>query len=174
MVAAAILLPERTGATGLSVPVGLVFESNFYPQFGVRASVAHELLLKGHPRLTVSYTTSRLSAAAGRNVLKKDNILFNAGWYFRPGKLINPYAGIDAGFTRFDREDDALFALIDNRNGMVNVRAGLTSSLLGGRLRPSLDGGLAILSLVGTGSSTVFPAFFCFGLDVDIAKVVLP
>lgn len=172
--AALFSVPGGAAATAFSIPVGLVFEHNFYNQFGARASVAHELLLKGHPRLTASYTTSRLSAFAGRNVLKKDNVLFTAGWYFRPGKLIDPYAGIDAGFTRYDREDDDLFALLDNRSGMLNVRAGITSSLLGGRIRPSIDGGLALLSLVGTASSTVFPLFFSVGVDFDVAKGVLP
>lgn len=170
-----IVLPSgRAHAAGLSIPAGLVYEHNFYHQFGVRASVAHERLLKGHPRLTVSYTTSRLSAHAGRNVLKKDNVLFSAGWYFRPGKLIDPYAGIDAGFTRYDREDDERFALLDNRSGMLNVRAGLTSSLLGGRVRPSIDGGVAVMSLIGSASSTEFPLFFRIGVDFDIAKGVLP
>jgi hypothetical protein len=173
-IAIVVLLSGRTDAAGLSVPVGLVFENNFYHQFGVRASVAHDMLLGGHPRLSVSYTTSRLSAYAGRNVLKKDNVLFNAGWYFRPGRLIDPYAGIDAGFTRYNRENDELFALLDNRSGLLNVRAGLTSSLLGGRIRPTLDGGLAILSLIGSASSTEFPLFFSIGVDFDIAKGVLP
>ena len=168
------LSAAATGATGLSVAVGPVFESNFYPQFGARASVSHFLLLGAHPRLTVSYTTSRISAFAGRNVLKKDDILFNAGWYFRPGKLINPYAGVDVGLTRFERENDELFELLYNKSAVLNARIGLTSDLLGGRIRPSIDGGLAILSVASSAPMPVFPFFFRLGIDLDIAKVVLP
>ena len=161
--------PSSARATAWSLPVGVVFEHNFYPQFGLSASVAHDLLLKGHPRLSVTVTSSRLSALAGRNVLKKENVLFSAGWYFRPGRLIDPYAAVDGGFTRFDREDDALFAMLPNTAGLFNIRAGITSSLLGGRLRPSVDGSLALVS-----SSTVFPLFFSIAVAYDVAKGVLP
>ncbi|MBN1761019.1 MAG: hypothetical protein JW863_22010 [Chitinispirillaceae bacterium] len=161
--------PLLAGATGLSIPVGMVFEHNFYPQFGLSASVAHDLLLKGHPRLSATVTSSRLSVLAGRNVLKKENVFFSAGWYFRPRRFIDPYAGIDAGFTRFSREDDELFALLPNTAGLFNIRAGITSSLLGGRLRPSVDGSFALIT-----SSTVFPLFFSITVAYDVAKGVLP
>ena len=111
---------------------------------------------------------------AGRNGLKKDTFLLHAGWHFRPGKWIDPYCGIDAGFTRFNRENDDVFALLDNRAGLLNLRAGCTSALLGQRIRPSIDGGIAILPLVSTASSPVFPLFFSVGVDFDVAKGVLP
>ena len=164
-----LIFPGYSDITGLSIPVGVVFEHNFYNQFGIRASVAHDWLLKGHPRLSVTLTTSRLSAAVGKNVLKKENVLFTAGWYFLPHRLIDPYAGIDFGFTRFNLENDYLFGRLDNSAALLNFRIGITSSLLGGRIRPSIDGGFALLS-----SSTVFPLFLTIGVDFDIIKGVLP
>lgn len=157
------------GATGWSIPVGVVYEHNFYPQFGLCASVAHERVLHGHPRFSFSVTSSRLSVLAGRNALKKENVLFSAGWYFRPGKIIDPFAGIDAGFTRFSREYEELFALLPTSAGMFNVRAGIVSTLLGGKLRPSIEAGVAVVT-----SSTVFPLFFGGGVSFDVAKGVLP
>ncbi len=164
-----LALAVTSGATQWSVPVGIQFEHNFYNQIGLSASVAHERILNAHPRLSVSVTSSRLSALAGRNVLKQETVLFTAGWFFRPEKYIDPYAGIDVGFTRFDREDDVLFDLLPNTAGMFNIRAGITSSLFGGKVRPSIDGGIALIT-----SSTVFPLFFSIGLSYDVAKGVLP
>jgi hypothetical protein len=166
--------PSHSSITGFSIPAGLLYEYNFYHQFGIRASIAHDLILKGHPRLAVSYTTSRLSALAGRNILIKDDVRFNASWYFRPEKWIDPYAGIDVGFTRFNRENDEIFSLLDNRAGLFNLRVGIASTLLGGRLRPSIDGGLSIASLISTSPAPVFPLFFSIGVDFDVAKGVLP
>jgi len=168
--------PGHASLAGFSLPAGLVFEHNFYNEFGLHASIAHDLVLKGHPRLAFSYTTSRLSAktTAGRNGLKKDTFLFHAGWYFRPGKWIDPFCGIDAGFTRYNRENEEIFSLLDTRTGLLNVRAGCTSALLGKRIRPSIDGGVALLSLISAASSPVFPLFFGIGIDFDIAKGVLP
>lgn len=166
--------PVSASLSGFSLPVGLLYEYDFYHQFGVRASIAHDRVLKGHPRLAVSLTSSRLSALGDWNGLKNDVVLFNLSWYFRPGKLIDPYAGVETGFVRFNRENDDIFALLDNRTGLFNARAGITSSLLGGRLRPSIDGGIAIAQLVSMSSAPVFPLFFSVGVAFDIAKGVKP
>ena len=166
--------PVNATLSGFSLPVGLLYEYNFYHQFGVRASVAHDRLLKGHPRLAVSLTSSRLSALGDWNGLKNDVALFNLSWYFRPGKLIDPYAGVESGFVRFNRENDEIFASLDNRAGLFNVRAGIASSLIGGRLRPSIDGAIAIVQLVSMSSATAFPLFFSAGIAFDIAKGVKP
>jgi hypothetical protein len=172
LIAAVLLLPfvpRSVGAAAYSLQVGPCFEHNFYTQFGLRALFAHDLLLRRHPQIGVSYTTSRLGALAGRNVLKKDNVLLSASWHFRPERMIDPHAGIDIGFTRFDRESDDLFALLENRAPMFNLRVGIASALLGGRLRAAVDGGIALAQ-----SSTVFPLFIGAAVGIDLAKGVLP
>lgn len=148
-----------------SVPVGFVFEHNFYSQFGISASVANKNILGGHPQLTFSATTSRLGVMAGYNVLKKENWLLTAAWYFRPGTYLDPFAGFDVGLTHFDLENDELFKRLKNTAPLFDVRVGITASVWNGRIRPVLDGGIAILQ-----SSTVFPLFFGVKLCYDVMK----
>jgi hypothetical protein len=150
----------------LSVPVGIVLEHNAYNQWGVRAGLSGDMLLANHPRLSLSYTTSRLEALAG-NALKKDNILLTLGWHFRPGRLIDPFVDVDAGWTRFDLEDDVVFAQLPNTAAIADLRVGLECCLLDGWIRPWASAGYSVLW-----SSTVYPFVCALGIDVDVTKGV--
>ena len=159
----------KSNATELSLPVGVVFEHNFYNQFGLRASVAHNRILKGHPRITLMLTSSRLSAMAGKNVLKKENYLCNIGWFFRPNKLIDPFLSAEIGFTRYSIEYEELFGMLDNSAPLFNVRIGIASTLWKEKIRLSIDGGYCFVH-----SSIVLPLVWGIGIDFDIIKGVLP
>jgi hypothetical protein len=151
----------------MSIPIGFLVERNFYNQIGARAGFSDSRILKGHPRVSLSYTTSRFHTLVNNNALKKDNFIFIAGWHFRPMRLIDPYIALDAGFTRFDREEDDIFAKLDNTGGLLEVRLGIESAFWKGRIHPSADLGYSIIA-----SSTVFPLVFSLGVDFDIAKGV--
>jgi hypothetical protein len=151
----------------LSIPAGIVVEHNFYNQFGLRAAVSDDRILSGRPRLALSYTTSRFLTMFGGNALNKDNFLFTAGWHFRPMRKIDPYVAIDAGFTRFDREDDVIFAKLKNTGGLLALRLGIESALWRGLIRPWADAGFSFIY-----SSTVYPLVFSLGLDFDIAGAI--
>jgi hypothetical protein len=166
---AVLMLACASGAfEHMSIPVGIVVEHNFYNQFGLKAAFSDDRILKGRPRAALSYTTSRLQTMFGSNALKKDNFLFTAGWHFRPLRLIDPYISIDAGFTRFNREDDIIFAKLKNTGGLLALRLGIESDIFKGLVRPWADAGFSFIS-----SSTVFPLVFSLGLDFDIAKGII-
>lgn len=147
------------------LPVGVAFEHNFYSQYGFSASLANHLILGGHPQITVSVTTSRLGVVAGYNILKKENWLLTTAWHFRPGKYVDPFAGVDVGWTHFDRENEALFKRLKNTALLFNIRTGIAATILSGRLIPVVDGGITIVH-----SSTVFPLFFGAKLCYDVMK----
>jgi len=148
-----------------SVPIGVVFEHNFYSQFGLSASVANRTVLGGHPQVTLSATTSRIGVIAGYNLLKKENWTLTAAWHFRPGTYVDPFAGLDFGVTHFDRENEELFKKLQNTALLFNLRVGIGATVWEGRLRPVLDGGIAFVQ-----SSTVFPLFFGAKLCYDVMK----
>jgi hypothetical protein len=148
-----------------SIPIGLVVEHNFYNQVGLRISVADDRVLSGNPRVALLYTTSRFMPMFGSNALKKDNFLFVLGWHFRPVRWIDPYVCADAGFTRFDREDEVIFAKLKNTGTLLELKLGIESALVNGLVRPWADAGFSFIS-----SSTVYPLVFSLGLDFDIAK----
>jgi hypothetical protein len=161
--AAAAIHPAFPSVSGISLAVGPLFEYSFYGQPGVRITAAHERLLNGHPQVMLSYTTSRASWWNGDYVLLIDDILLGATWHFRPDKILDPFAGIDAGYLRFDREDDKLFAHLKNNFARLNIRAGIRSSFLEGRLRPSIDVGYAVLN-----TSVTFPLFLGFAVCYEM------
>lgn len=163
IICAVSMLPAAS--TEWSVPVGIVFENNFYAQFGLSASVANSTILGGHPQMTFSATTSRLGVIAGYNLLKKENWLLTAAWHFRPGTYMDPFAGLDVGLTHFDLENEKLFKKLQNTAPLFNLRIGVAATVWGKRLRPVLDGGLAFVQ-----SSTVFPLFFGAKLCYDVMK----
>lgn len=134
-----------------------------YGQLGISAEVAYEKILGGHPQLKVQYTTSKLSFWNGKYALDFNDLYFNASWYFRPQKIVNPYAGIDLGTTWFGLEDDSRFAMIDNRAVRFNVRSGVRFSVWEGRILPYIDGGYVIVQ-----SSSTNPLFFCCGVGYAI------
>jgi hypothetical protein len=169
--ASGLLLPFAAtvpGTDSMSIPVGLKFENNYDFQVGLKAAFADKRILNEHPRLSLSYTTSRLATAFGSNALEKDIYLLGLGWYFRPSRMIDPYIIVATGFTHYDREDDEMFALLDNNAGILSVDLGLELGIFGGLVRPWFEFGYSIFQ-----SSTVYPIVFSFGLDYDIAKGLL-
>jgi hypothetical protein len=160
-----LFLAAPGGASEISLAAGPLFELNFYGQPGVRVTASHGLLLNRHPQAMLSYTSSRLSFWKGKHALIIDDILLNAAWHFRPQKLLDPFAGIDIGFLRFNRDNDALFALVKNKFARLNIRAGLKASLLEGRLEPSLEAGYVLID-----TSVTFPLFLGVAVCYEIVK----
>jgi hypothetical protein len=155
--------PVRASEANLSA--GALYELNFYGQPGVRFTASDGRLLNRHPQAMLSYTSSRLSFWKGKHALIIDDILLNASWHFRPQKLLDPFAGFDIGFLRFNREDDELFGLIQNKFFRLDFRAGLRASLLEGRLMPSIEAGYVLLD-----TSVTFPLFFGVAVCYEIIK----
>jgi hypothetical protein len=158
-----IAAPGR--ASEVNVSAGPLFELNFYGQPGVRVAASHGRLLNRHPQAMFSYTSSRLSFWKGKHALVIDDILLNMSWHFRPRRLLDPFAGIDVGFLRYDRGDDIRFALIKNKFVRLNFRTGLRASFLQGRLEPSIEGGYVLLD-----TSVTFPLFFGVAVCYEFTK----
>ena len=149
-----VLPPATAAASELHLAAGTLFEYNFYGQPGLRLTAGHERLLNNHPQVSLSYATSRASFWLGKYDLVIDDILLCLSWHFRPAKYIDPFAGVDVGFLRFDKENDAIFSLVKNKFARLNIRLGLRSYLFQGRLQPSLETGYVLLD-----TSATFPLF---------------
>lgn len=165
IVIAALYLPTYGALTDLSLAAGPMFEYNFYGQLGARITIADNNLLHGHPQAMLSYTTSRASWWNGPYDLVIDDILLCPSWHFKPGRLIDPFVGIDVGFLRFNKDNDAIFALLKNKFVRFNFRAGVHAALLEGRLQPSIDVGYVILE-----NSATFPLFYSLAVCYQFVK----
>lgn len=149
-----------------SVRAGLHVEHNSSNQPGFLVSLDHPRILRRHPRLTLSYSTTRLAAATG-NELVKDRIVLAAGWYFRPLKRLDPYVELQMGYARFNRESEAIFALLDNDAPLISLLVGLETRWLKQRLGVFVDMGASILS-----SSTVYPFVASMGVTYRLNREV--
>ena len=148
----------------MSIPLGIMMEHNFYNQPGIHISFSDDRILNTHPRLSFSYTTSRIGTL-WKNTLAKDNYLLTAGWYFRPERVIEPFIRADFGFSHFNKEDDIIFKELDNNAMILAIKFGSEFCSLDKLIRPWFDVGYSILS-----SSTVWPFVFSIGIDYDISK----
>lgn len=110
-----------------------------------------------HTRLGVSWTTTRLATAWGSNDLEKDRFQLHVQTHAVPHWSIHPFARISVGYERFDRDDDVLFALLDNDALTLAFRLGLEGRA--GPVRFFADGGMHTLQ-----ASTVYPIVTSFGM----------
>jgi hypothetical protein len=144
--------------------VGAVVEKNYSTQPGIQLSYGSPTLLGGRPRFSAVYSTTRLATASGSNALTEDRVQAGAGWYFRPGAGLSPYLGANAGYARFDREDDGIFELLDDGAPILSLLLGAEARLL-----PSLraNGSLGYSALQ---SSTVYPLVASIGLHYHLNR----
>jgi hypothetical protein len=138
--------------------IGAYVETNYSTQPGLQVSYASPSLLGGRSRFSISYSTTRLATAAGSSALVEDRLQAGAGVYFRQARTISPYAALNVGYTRFNREDEQLFQLLDNDAAILSLLAGAEVRLLPA-LRASGNVGYSALH-----SSTVYPFVAAIGL----------
>jgi hypothetical protein len=163
--AAAILLLAPAAPAGAQQPLvlaGVYVESNYSVQPGLQVAYASPRLLGGAPRLTASASTTRFATAMGSNALVEDRLQLTGGWHFRRSARFSPYVAASGGYTRFDRDDDELFALLDNDAPLFALLAG-AEARLGGPLR--LHGHLGYSPVQ---SSTVYPLVMAAGLSYRV------
>lgn len=110
-----------------------------------------------HTRLGLSWTTTRLATAWGSNDLVKDRIQFHLQSHAVPHWSVHPFARVSVGYERFDRDDEVLFALLDNDALTLAFRLGLEGRA--GPVRLFADGGFHVLQ-----ASTVYPVVTSFGM----------
>lgn len=139
--------------------VGMRLQKNAAVQPGIEISYSHSALLNGRPRVALSYLTSRLSTAFDGNRLAEDRILLSGSWIFRPAKPWGPYVELEVGYTRFDRENQELFALLDNDAFIASVLVGLEVRLFDSGFSFAGDAGYSVLH-----SSTVYPLVTSLGI----------
>jgi hypothetical protein len=170
LIAAATPLAVASDTDGppMSIPAGVVFECNFYGQWGLKAAYADSRLLGAHPRVSLAWTTSRLSTMAGSNKLKKDNFLAAAAWHFAPQKTFDPCAGMSFGFTRFDREDEVIFGALKNTAPIVALDLGFEVGII--RRLVTFYTGITYSFIT---SSTVYPLGFVMAANYDFGQGVL-
>ncbi len=145
------------------IRVGIHLQKNADVLPGFEISYAPEALLSGHPRFSLSYLTSRPNAALGSGVLLEDRFLFGAGWFFRPGRRVDPYIQLEVGYTRFDRENAEIFALLDNDAMIASLILGAEVRLFESGFSVVVDAGYSILH-----SSTVYPFVASLGIQYSI------
>jgi hypothetical protein len=169
IVVAALALCAGTSTSAESqqrplVLVGAYVESNYSTQPGLQVSYGSPALLSGRPRFSLSYSTTRLATALGSNALVEDRLQTGAAWYFRPDRRVKPYTVMNLGFTRFDREDDGLFELLENTALIGSLSAGIE-----GRLHQALraSGSIGYSALH---SSTVYPFVATLGVHYDVKR----
>jgi hypothetical protein len=144
--------------------VGVHVESNYSRQPGVQIGFSTPSLLGGGPRFTASASTTRLATASGSNALVEDRLQLSSAWYFRRQATLSPFVGIGAGYTRFDREDDEIFALLDNGAPLLSLLLGAEAHL-GSRLRLNTHAGYS-----GLQSSTVYPFVWSIGVNYPLRQ----
>jgi hypothetical protein len=144
--------------------VGAIVEKNYSTQPGIQLSYGSPTLLGGRPRFSAAYSTTRLATASGSNALTEDRVQAGAGWYFRPGAGLSPYLGANAGYARFDREDDEIFELLDGGAPILSLLLGAEARLLP-TLRASGSLGYSALQ-----SSTVYPLVASIGLHYHLNR----
>jgi hypothetical protein len=144
--------------------VGAFLETNYSTQPGLQVIYASPALLGGRPRLSASYSTTRLATAFGSNALAEDRVQAGAAWYMRRAQRVSPYTGLNLGYTRFDREDRELFEMLDNDAAIVSLLAGAETKL-GRTLR--INGHIGYSALQ---SSTVYPFVAAIGLHYQLNR----
>jgi len=144
--------------------VGVHVESNYSRQPGVQIGFSTPSLLGGGPRFTASASTTRLATAFGSNALAEDRLQLSSAWYFRRQASLSPYVGVGAGYTRFDREDDEIFALLDNGAPLLSLFLGAEAHV-GRRLRLNTQAGYSALH-----SSTVYPFVWAIGVNYPLRR----
>jgi hypothetical protein len=144
------------------IVIGTFAESNYSVQPGVQLGYSTPGLLGGAARVTASASTTRLATAFGSNALAEDRVQLSAAWLFRRGSRITPYVALSGGFTRFDRDDGEIFALLDNRAPLLSVLFGAETRARG-PLRLHAHAGYSALH-----SSTVYPFVAAVGMSLDV------
>jgi hypothetical protein len=144
--------------------IGTYLEKNYSTQPGVQVAYAAPGLLGGRTRVSAAYSTTRLATALGSHALAEDRFQLGAAWHFLPAASASPYVGLNLGYTRFDRENDEIFALLDNG-------APILSLLLGTELRVReplrLNAGIGYSAVQ---SSTVHPFVATLGLHYALER----
>jgi len=153
------------GATQQATPtllLGIFLERNYSTQPGIQASLEGGRFGGRWPRLEIGYSTTRMAISRGANALKEDRVRGGAAWHFRPDAVLGPFAGLHFGYTRFDREDENLFALLDNGSPIASLLLGLEVRVPSGT-RMSGSVGYSALH-----SSTVYPFVASIGIHREI------
>ncbi len=151
--------PAPRAAPAPTLLVGTTLERNYSTQPGVQVGY---LPAGARLRYTAAYSTTRLETAAGSNALVEDRVQLGAGWYFRPVERVSPYVSLQAGWTRFDRDDDPTFQLLDHQAPLLSVSGGMEAAF-GPRLRGSAGLGWSALA-----SSTVYPLVATLGVHYRV------
>jgi hypothetical protein len=157
-----LALPRPAASQQPLVQLGTFVESNYSVQPGVQVGLSSPALFGGAPRLTAAWSSTRLATALGSNALAEDRLQLAAAWRFRRTARVQPFAAVSGGVTRFDRDDDELFALLDNSAPLLSLLFG-AEGRVHGPLR--LHGHIGYSAIQ---SSTVYPFVAAVGLAFDV------
>jgi hypothetical protein len=154
--------PAVASGSAPTLMLGFSLERNYSTQPGIQASFGGWRFGGGRPRLTLGYSTTRVEISRGAHALKEDRVQGGAAWHFRPGATLGTFAGLSLGYTRFDREDEDLFALLDNSAPIASLLVGLEARLMPGT---RVNGSVGYSALQ---SSTVYPFVASIGIHREI------
>lgn len=157
------LFPSHLSAQSLQgMQIGVRLEHNVSVMPGLELSYQRPDWFGGKPRFTLTYGTTRLAMAVGSRDLEKDRYQLGAAWQFRPRHAFDPYVQLSLGYEWFNRGDDRLFALLDNKAVMASLIAGVEWQIFR-RLGLRADAGLSLLQ-----ASTVYPIITSAGLHYGL------
>ena len=139
--------------------IGAIAQKNAVLLPGFEVDYADPERFPRHLRFSAAYATSRLAVLFGSNGLVEDRFFFTSTWSFRPRRMVSPLAQVELGYTRFDREDEDIFALLDNDAFIASLLVGLEWQLLERRVSARADAGYSFLH-----SSTVYPFVASIGV----------
>lgn len=152
------------GQSARSIRLGPIMQKNAVLQPGIEVGYADADRLPRQLQLSFAYMSTRLAAAFGSNGLVEDRLLVGAAWMLRPRRIIKPFAQLEVGYTRFNREDGVIFALLDNNAFIASVLLGLDVQLRNSPFSVQADAGYSILQ-----SSTVYPFVTSVGVYYRIS-----
>ena len=90
--------------------------------------------LAGHSlQLRAAWLTTRMEQVFRPNILKYDLFQFSPTWHFRRNALFDPTFQADAGYIRYDIENEKIFHVLKNTAWLLSVQPGLNLNLGKGR-----------------------------------------
>lgn len=118
-------MPSYSQNSVLEVGIRLQKSVNLYYENGVTLQYTNDRLVAGRLYLGVSYVSSRLGSAMGSNAIKQDNYILSSTYYFRPQRVLQPFARLNTGYFYADYEA-AIFDDLPNSSVLLSPEVGIS------------------------------------------------
>ncbi|QRR00174.1 hypothetical protein [Dyadobacter sandarakinus] len=158
-------------AQNASLNVGLRFQQTFdlYNENGITVQYANPKWMKNHLQTGISYISTRLGSAVGRNAIKQDHLFLTGSYLFRPEKVLRPMLSVNAGWFHADYESP-IFQDLPQSSATVALEAGV-SVKTNSPLRFGAALGYNLITGDGaSGPGTLYPVYVQLNITYNIFK----